>query len=581
MTNAFAFLARTARNSPWLVMSITAHGIAIAVLSVVYLKHHAPEPPPDRPVTITLPVGAEPEPEPLEPAIEPIARKAIPKEFETELVPEDLSFYVPTDLAAEPDYTKEVGAPDGELGAVPGDEPVSGAIGVGEGSARGTRVGPWSNRIRLTGKLGVPDGDGRPTEVTPTEKAVLAGLRWLLRHQNEDGSWGLAHLDDRCDPGSPCAPPTVERAGHYDEGLTGLALLAFLGAGIGHDAKVAIVDTVRGKKHSAGDAVKRGLKWLRERQNPDGSFSRDRAFLYNEALATMALAEAHGVSPNRLWQESAQRGVDFLVAAQRPSPAGDGAWGWRYASRQEVERFHGGGSRDAAFARELHDSDNSVTAWAVMALKSAELAGLRVDRAAYDGALAFTRWTTGSDGLVGYVDPQSAGQAVGGRNDHFAYHTATMSALGACIRIFAAHDAADPFLDQAARRLVADLPAVSKDGLSVDYYYWYYASLALNQLDGPDSPRRTGRYWGPWHRAMVEALLGTQDGAPKACRNGGWTRGDRWSYAGGPVYATALNVLTLEVHYRYPNAFGRGPRSPAAPIAEPAPKMLIAEAVGR
>ena len=40
------------------------------------------------------------------------------------------------------------------------------------------------------------------------------------------------------------------------------------------------------------------------------------------------------------------------------------------------------------------------------------------------------------------------------------------------------------------------------------------------------------------------------------CSRGGWLVGDRWSHAGGPIYTTAINTLTLEVYYRYENAFG-------------------------
>jgi hypothetical protein len=185
-----------------------------------------------------------------------------------------------------------------------------------------------------------------------------------------------------------------------------------------------------------------------------------------------------------------------------------------------------------------------------------------------DGALAFCKWITGADGLVGYIDPKQAGQSVGGPDDHFKYHPEAMSALGMCIRIFAEHDADDPFLELAAKRIIKNLPEVSQpdakhdgDRLSVDYYYWYYASLALNQLDGPDSPRKSGKYWGPWNKAMVDAVLETQHKAERQCQTGGWVIPDRWAHAGGPVYTTAINVLTLEVYYRYENAFGGAKRN--------------------
>ncbi|MFM7283054.1 MAG: hypothetical protein ACKO32_14890, partial [Planctomycetia bacterium] len=95
----------------------------------------------------------------------------------------------------------------------------------------------------------------------------------------------------------------------------------------------------------------------------------------------------------------------------------------------------------------------------------------------------------------------------------------------------------------------------------IDYYYWYYASLALNQFDGPDSPRKSGKYWGPWNKAMVDCVVGLQDATEKSCNRGGWMTMDRWAYTGGAVYTTAINVLTLEVYYRYENAFGGSKRN--------------------
>jgi hypothetical protein len=133
-----------------------------------------------------------------------------------------------------------------------------------------------------------------------------------------------------------------------------------------------------------------------------------------------------------------------------------------------------------------------------------------------------------------------------------------MTALDMLTRTFVAHDLRDPFLEAGAKQLLKDLPSVSKDHLSVDYYYWYYATLALNQFDGPDSPRKSGKFWTPWNVAMVATVLGLQDNDQTrgACSRGGWLVDDRWSSAGHAIYNTALNTLTLEVYYRYENAFG-------------------------
>ena len=554
---------RKLKSSPWLVMSLLFHLLLILGLGFVAVQRAKKgEPKPTRLIVVaSSPV--EPPVEFVEPPPEP--RILIPPPDKGEIVTFDDVTYLPTDLVPDIDLTKPIGDPTIES-LLPDSTPAaSSGIGVGTGGIRGTSVASvW--RRRPGDRVGPPGGGGRPP-LGPTfaiDKAVRDGLVWLCRHQNDDGSWSPRSLPELCDARSRCYDETLRSNDHYDVGVTSLALLCFLGAGFTHQSQLWLVDPLRDERHRVGEVVTRGLKWLRARQNPDGSFSGDRAFMYNEALATMALSEAYGLSGYRYWRDPAQRGVDFLQRAQRPSPSGSGLWGWRYASREEIEDPRRG-TGDPGYAKELYDADTSVTAWCVMALKSAQLSKLAVEPASLDGAVEFCNFVTAplgdQGGLVGYVDAASAGRVVSGPFDErFTYHPTTMSALGMCIRIFARHDATDPFLEAAAQRIAADLPAVTKDRASVDYYYWYYASLALNQLDGPDSPRRStsGRYWNRWNGAMNEALLGLQDHSEAACSRGGWIVNDRWgSYsATGPIYATALAVLTLEVYYRYPNAFG-------------------------
>ncbi|HET6201578.1 MAG TPA: prenyltransferase/squalene oxidase repeat-containing protein [Planctomycetota bacterium] len=538
------------RNSPWMVIAVMLHVVLIAVMSVVYI-HHARQKEEASPTTVAVAAPKEMQEDLVEPP-QVIDRKAIPKNEQAEIVEYERDIFIPhSEQQPDEDLTQEAGDPD-SLTNLPSGASGGTAMGVGGAGHYSKGVSPFSSRRPGTGQA----ARGRAAGATQgTEKAVLEGLRWLLRHQNPDGSWDVESLNDRCIPESRClradAPVSSLKV---SEGLTALSLLAFLGAGYSNESKQDVVDTVKAKRHRVGEAVKNGLQWLAKRQKADGSFSADRPFLYNEALATLALAEAYGVTQNRYWRDYAQKGVDFLVAAQRPNPNGQGLWGWRYAPRAEVEKRI---AEDPSYdKKELHDSDISVTGWVVMALKSADLSGLKVPPEVYDGAMEFTKFVTGTNGQVGYLDARQAGLKVSGVNDHYTYHPATMSALAACARIFGKKDPTDPFFDLAAKQMIADLPAVTKDQLSIDYYYWYYGSLALNQLDGPDSPRKTGKFWGPWNRAMTEAVLGLQEKEERSCRRGGWIVGDRWCYAGGPIYSTAINVLTLEVFYRYENAFG-------------------------
>ncbi len=408
-----------------------------------------------------------------------------------------------------------------------------------------------------------PAGGGHPARGTPTrgvEVTVLNGLRWLLRHQNPDGSWSSTTLAERCPCEEPIYNPTKPYVSFYDEGLTALALLSFLGAGFSDESQQDIVDRATGKRYVSGAAVESGLRWLVGRQNADGSFGKDRnRFMYNDALACLALSEAYGLTQSPRWKEAAQKSIDFVQGAQRPSPSGQGLWGWRYSPRQDIEQFHRGASgQNDELLKELYDSDTSITGWCMLALESAERAGLSVREENIAGGLAFAKFATAEEtGLVGYLDRRGAGAKVTGVDDHFTYHPATMSALGMSIRLLVEHDHSDPVLERSAQVIAKDPPTISADTLSIDYYYWYQASIALNRFDGPDSPSHAQRFWGPWSKSLVESVLALQDHTERDCRNGGWLVADRWAHQGGPIYTTALNLMTLESYYRYEHALGR------------------------
>ena len=74
-----------------------------------------------------------------------------------------------------------------------------------------------------------------------SSKAAIAGLDWLVRHQNPKGYWTSIDLEASCvDPEAHCSSRGHElvRGFHgkkgYNVGVTGLALLAFLSRGNSH-----------------------------------------------------------------------------------------------------------------------------------------------------------------------------------------------------------------------------------------------------------------------------------------------------------------------------------------------------------
>jgi hypothetical protein len=76
-------------------------------------------------------------------------------------------------------------------------------------------------------------------------------------------------------------------------------------------------------------------------------------------------------------------------------------------------------------------------------------------------------------------------------------------------------------------------------------YYWYYATLA-HFLAG-------GEHWDWWNPRIRDLLVGHQ--RRTGCARGSWDPVALWAEDVGRIYSTALNVLTLEIYYRYVPGF--------------------------
>jgi len=388
-----------------------------------------------------------------------------------------------------------------EREATPPDARVSnGIIGIG-GGAGGPRGGRFVRRnLRSAGGTG-------------TEKPLQIALGWLAAHQDAEGNWDcdgfMKHdpKDDRCTgAGQP----------NHDVGVTGLALLAFMGDG----------STTRIGPHK--DAVTRGLKWLRGQQDQEtGLFGvkSGHTFLYDHAIASLAMCEAYYFSKSPLLKHTAQKSVDYIHRARNPYMA------WRYD------------------VPPVGDNDTSVTSWMVFALSSAKDAGLEVEEKAFQGALAWLDEATDPEtGRIGYDAKGSRSSRVPGANVHFSpEHGEAMTAAGLLCRFFLGQNPKDdPIMLEHADLLLRKPPEWDPEKHVVDMYYWYYGSYAMFQMGG--------RHWKGWNKAMKAAVLRSQrtGGAAK----GSWDPVGPWGYSGGRVYSTAMMALCLEVYFRYARIVG-------------------------
>src|SRR5207237_546693 len=74
-----------------------------------------------------------------------------------------------------------------------------------------------------------------------------------------------------------------------------------------------------------------------------------------------------------------------------------------------------------------------------------------------------------------------------------------------------------------------DLPAWDEEKHTIDSYYWYHATHALFQYDGP-----AGKHWKQWNGAMKDALVPHQKTTKDGCEDGSWDPAlDRWGFEGG------------------------------------------------
>jgi hypothetical protein len=194
----------------------------------------------------------------------------------------------------------------------------------------------------------------------------------------------------------------------------------------------------------------------------------------------------------------------------------------------------------------------------VLALKSCKTAGLEFDTTAcYDGAAEwFKMVTVDINGYpkTGYDSPGSNNSRL--RTSENYENNPSMDSIYVMSMLFMDKaDLNDKTIKSLSRVCIEKEYLPMWEEKKIDYYYWYYASLALFQVGG--------NVWTTWEKAMVKTLLDNQRGycakdQEKGLVNkdildehGSWDAIDAWSSAGGRVYATAINCLTMEVYYRY------------------------------
>jgi hypothetical protein len=355
-----------------------------------------------------------------------------------------------------------------------------------------------------------------------SEQAVEAALEWLARHQRTDGSWCFDHRSGvhACKP-CRCGNPGGHSAAL--NGATALALLPFLGAGHTH------------WEGEYQQNVARGLRYLISHQKQTGSFHENGGRMYSHGLATLALTEAYAmtrfdngnydfiseddpqsqpggrvvsINPTEL-REAAQRAIVFTEAAQHK------AGGWRYEPNQP--------------------GDTSVVGWQMMALKSGDLAGLKIAPDTIKKGIVFLDAV--QEDRIGSAYGYTGGQKRANLSMGSAVRATTP--IGLLCRMYTGWDRDRQGIKIGVIRLESS--ARPNQGM----YFYYYATQVMHHY--------RGNAWEKWNGWMRDHLVDRQ--SHKGSTAGSWQLKGNFDNS-GRLYCTAMAAMTLEVYYRHSPVYG-------------------------
>jgi hypothetical protein len=271
-----------------------------------------------------------------------------------------------------------------------------------------------------------------------------------------------------------------------------------------------------------GKVIERGLNFVLESAQEDGYITRNKTRMYSHAFATLFLAQIYGMTHREDVRVKLQKAIDFIVSCQNEEG------GWRYVPFES-------------------QSDMSIVVCQVIALRAARNIGIRVPKETIDRASAYVR-----DSAITEDNLASMGrfnrssligsfkyQKEGANRSSFALTAAGVTALNG-LGIYS-DERIKEGLDYLRRYLDSFLERYGKLGQG-HYFFWYgsYYGVQANYMAGEP-------FWTPYFTNLRTELLAMQQ------KDGSFPNG----IGPGPAFGTAMGVLILEIPYRFLPIFQR------------------------
>ncbi|MBT7727308.1 MAG: hypothetical protein HN703_00290 [Planctomycetaceae bacterium] len=378
-----------------------------------------------------------------------------------------------------------------------------------------------------------------------TELAVRRALAWIVRQQTKAGTYaGLWSL-----------------RGPYPNGgseenrvaATAMALLALQGAG--HTTKTG--------EHQ--EAVINGWRSILKTQTEAGNFApasdghtSSAGRMYGHGQVTIALCELYGLTRDLKIKQAAQNALRYALAAQLP----DGGWRYHLPEKDENGFLESWKNR----------GDLSMTGWFLLALKTAEMAGLESPGITE----SFERVDDFLDQLR--IVSENAEEPDMGYDYQFnpmsplRKFQPAISAEAILGKLFLGTPPDTPHVITVVDRLLTEAPIAFPESLkqnnrAVDFakinsrtmnstvkniYAWYYITQVCHHVGGS--------VWRQWNSVMSELL-------PENQETGGANRGswspvhDLYGVKGGRLFTTSLCACMLETYYRHLSLYGGAKRN--------------------